>query len=132
MVILGKEAYKAARKMTIKKLKPMKQVFLNIAKNKKEKCVYCNSITPYNKHDKKILAESVAYHRAESSRLMNEILEQNKDVIEAIKKEEKEKCVLCGSITPYNKNDDISIRNYYVENAGQLCDKCFIDIYGDD
>lgn len=44
--------------------------------------------------------------------------------------EVKEKCVYCGSITPYNKNDDISIRKNYIEGAGQLCDSCFIDIYG--
>jgi len=43
----------------------------------------------------------------------------------------KETCVLCGSITPYNKNDDINMREHYVEGAGQLCDKCFIDIYGE-
>ena len=54
MVILGKEAYKAARKMTNEKLEPMKQTFINIAKEKQnetEKCVYCNSITPYKKSD---------------------------------------------------------------------------------
>lgn len=47
-----------------------------------------------------------------------------------IKTENKEKCVCCGSITSYNKNDNISIRENYIEGAGQLCDECFIKIYG--
>ena len=41
---------------------------------------------------------------------------------------EKEKCVVCGKETPYNKTDDISIRLNYIEGAGQLCDKCFMEI----
>ena len=42
----------------------------------------------------------------------------------------KEKCVYCGLITNYNKNDDINTRKNYIEGAGQLCDECFIKIYG--
>ena len=47
------------------------------------------------------------------------------------KKNETEKCVYCNSITPYKKSDDINIRKNYIEGAGQLCDECFIKIYGD-
>lgn len=35
-----------------------------------------------------------------------------------LKRTEKEKCVYCGSITNYNKNDDINIRKNYIEGAG--------------
>jgi len=123
-----------------------------------------------NKHDKRILAESVAHHRVETEILINEILEIHKEDIKLMKEEEekellkhlpmfphklggkkfnrkelkslveyfrkhlekneKEKCVYCNSITPYKKSDDISIRDYYVEGAGQLCITCFFETYG--
>ena len=44
--------------------------------------------------------------------------------------EEKEKCVLCNSITSYKKSDNINIRKYYVEGVGQLCITCFFETYG--
>jgi len=83
-----------------------------------------------NKHDKRILVKSVAYHRAESSRLINKILEMHKYDIKLMKKEEKEKCVYCGSLTNYRKGDNIAIRQHYIEGAGQLCDSCYDGIYG--
>lgn len=83
-----------------------------------------------NKHDKKILAESVAYHKAETEILINEILEMHKEEIEIIKNNEIEKCVHCGSLTNYKKGDNIAMRQYYIEGAGQLCGSCYDGIYG--
>ena len=43
---------------------------------------------------------------------------------------EKEYCVKCGKETPYTKDVPIDQRDCYIEGAGQLCDDCFIEIYG--
>lgn len=42
---------------------------------------------------------------------------------------EKDKCVMCGSDTPYDKNTHIDHRLYYVEGSGQLCKTCNDRIY---
>lgn len=42
---------------------------------------------------------------------------------------EKDKCVLCGSETPYDKTTHIDFRQYYIECLGQLCFKCYNEIY---
>jgi hypothetical protein len=36
-----------------------------------------------------------------------------------------EKCVVCGKDTPYIFSENINNRNWYVEGAGQLCQKCY-------
>ncbi len=41
----------------------------------------------------------------------------------------KEKCVICFDETPYIKNIPIHERRYYVEGAGQLCERCYDQIY---
>ena len=41
------------------------------------------------------------------------------------KREEKEKCVLCGKILEITKNTDITDREHYIEGAGQLCKECY-------
>jgi hypothetical protein len=41
----------------------------------------------------------------------------------------KDKCVSCGSETPYDKTDHIDFRLGYVEGAGQLCLDCYEKIY---
>ena len=46
----------------------------------------------------------------------------------AIEKE-KDKCVVCGAETKYGPNIPISEREFYVEGAGQLCQKCYYDLY---
>jgi recombinational DNA repair protein (RecF pathway) len=43
--------------------------------------------------------------------------------------EKLEKCVVCGQNTEYGINDDINLRKYYIEGAGQLCEECFNRIY---
>ena len=42
---------------------------------------------------------------------------------------EKELCIRCGKPTPYNPNTPITLRRYFVEGSGQLCEKCFYELY---
>lgn len=44
-------------------------------------------------------------------------------------KEKTEICVLCDKETPYKFTDNIDLRNWYVEGAGQLCENCYNDLY---
>mgnify|MGYP003115495558 CR=1 FL=1 len=41
----------------------------------------------------------------------------------------KEKCVECDQETPYDVSTHISLRQCYVEGAGQLCQECWTNIY---
>lgn len=41
----------------------------------------------------------------------------------------KEYCIVCDEDTTYFKSDHVDERNYYVEGAGQLCEKCYYKIY---
>jgi len=43
--------------------------------------------------------------------------------------ENKEVCVLCNKKTDENKNTNINKRMFYVECVGQLCGKCYVEIY---
>ena len=40
-----------------------------------------------------------------------------------------EPCVNCGNITPVTRSRLVPKRKYYVEGAGQLCEKCYNLIY---
>ena len=40
-----------------------------------------------------------------------------------------EKCVSCGTEVGYTINTHVDSRKGYVEGVGQLCSKCFIEIY---
>ena len=42
---------------------------------------------------------------------------------------EKDKCVMCGGKTPYDKNTHIHNRKYYIEGDGQMCEGCHTRIY---
>ena len=42
---------------------------------------------------------------------------------------DKEKCVVCGALTDYSTETPIGGRAYYIEGAGQLCQKCYYEIY---
>ena len=44
-------------------------------------------------------------------------------------KKEYEKCILCGVETNIEKNKNIENRYGYLEGAGQMCSKCFLDYY---
>lgn len=43
---------------------------------------------------------------------------------------ELDQCVSCWKDTEYTKGTNIYYRNFYVEGAGQLCESCYIKIYG--
>lgn len=45
------------------------------------------------------------------------------------KEDMPEKCVICGSDTPYKFKDNINDRLFYIEGSGQLCEKCFNKLY---
>ena len=40
-----------------------------------------------------------------------------------------ERCVMCDAKTKYTSQVPIIQRNYYVEGAGQLCEKCYRNLY---
>jgi len=40
-----------------------------------------------------------------------------------------ELCVICDTVTKEHEDQHINSRNYYVEGCGQLCEKCYIEIY---
>ena len=42
---------------------------------------------------------------------------------------EKELCVRCGKESAYDINTPITVRLYYVEGAGQLCEACYSHLY---
>ena len=42
---------------------------------------------------------------------------------------ETEKCVMCNADTQIPVMEHIDNRDYYVEGAGQLCEKCWIETY---
>ena len=54
-----------------------------------------------------------------------------KGIIETVlcQKKSKEICVSCEEETPYDVSMDISLRQCYVEGAGQLCLKCWKELY---
>ena len=44
---------------------------------------------------------------------------------ESLIEETKDRCVICGCITEYDRFDHIDKRYHYVEGAGQLCPDCY-------
>jgi len=81
--------------------------------------------------DKELLKHLPVFpHKEGGKRFTKEELKSLVEFFREHLEEEKEKCVYCNSITPYKKSDDISIRDYYVEGAGQLCITCFFETYG--
>ena len=43
--------------------------------------------------------------------------------------ESRELCIRCGKPTLYDINTPIMRRRYFVEGYGQLCEKCFYELY---
>ncbi len=41
----------------------------------------------------------------------------------------KETCIRCGRETEYEVSTPVTVRRYYVEGSGQLCEKCFYELY---
>ena len=44
----------------------------------------------------------------------------------------KEKCVVCDKETGYDIETHIDMRKFYIEGVGQICDKCYWEIYGEE
>tara|TARA_R100000005_G_C4970731_1_gene183833 strand:- start:552 stop:704 length:153 start_codon:yes stop_codon:yes gene_type:complete len=42
---------------------------------------------------------------------------------------EYDKCISCREETKEPTSKHIDYRDFYVEGAGQLCEKCFLEIY---
>lgn len=42
-----------------------------------------------------------------------------------------ERCILCGIQTSVPVSMDVSLRNNYVDGAGQMCFLCFDEVYAD-
>lgn len=49
--------------------------------------------------------------------------------VRAYLKKDRDICVKCGKETVYPKTLPITNRECYVEGAGQLCEKCFLETY---
>ena len=43
---------------------------------------------------------------------------------------EMERCVLCWELTDVPKDTPVNRRRYYLEGQGQLCAKCYYELYG--
>lgn len=41
----------------------------------------------------------------------------------------REQCIRCGVETPYHPNTPITLRRYFVEGSGQLCEQCYFALY---
>ena len=41
----------------------------------------------------------------------------------------KEKCIRCGVETEYDVSSPVTVRRWYIEGSGQLCEKCFYELY---
>lgn len=41
-----------------------------------------------------------------------------------------ERCVLCWELTDVPKDTPVNRRRYYLEGQGQLCAKCYYELYG--
>ncbi len=41
----------------------------------------------------------------------------------------KEKCIRCGRETEYNVSTPVTVRRWYIEGSGQLCEMCFYELY---
>lgn len=53
-----------------------------------------------------------------------------KTLVTEVESVKLDKCVTCGTDTPYTENTHIDYRNYYIEGAGQLCSECYGKLYG--
>ena len=41
----------------------------------------------------------------------------------------KERCIRCGKETEYDVSTPVTVRRWYVEGSGQLCEQCFYELY---
>lgn len=40
-------------------------------------------------------------------------------------------CIRGNKPTPYNQSTPITVRRYFVEGSGQLCEECWREVYGE-
>jgi hypothetical protein len=50
--------------------------------------------------------------------------------VKDIQAEEKDECVSCGEETIYSRETMVDNRQHYIDGGGQLCSKCYKEIYG--
>ena len=53
-------------------------------------------------------------------------------IMEVLKSEEFDTYISCGGETPEKRGTHIDLRYNYIEGVGQLCKKCYNDIYNKD
>jgi len=41
----------------------------------------------------------------------------------------RELCIRCEKPTSYHPNTPITLRRYFIEGSGQLCERCFYELY---
>ena len=41
----------------------------------------------------------------------------------------KETCIRCGRETKYEVSTPVTVRRWYVEGSGQLCEQCYFTLY---
>lgn len=44
-------------------------------------------------------------------------------------KDSYDRCIVCGEYTDMQKDWSLEMRKHYVEGAGQLCGKCYRELY---
>jgi len=42
---------------------------------------------------------------------------------------ERERCIRCGVETEYNVSTPVTVRRWYIEGSGQLCEECYFTLY---
>lgn len=60
--------------------------------------------------------------------MVNMLIKKNKKE-QQTETEQREKCVSCGEITEYTKSTPIEKRIGYIQGGGQLCLKCYRELY---
>lgn len=41
----------------------------------------------------------------------------------------REVCIRCGVETEYDVSSPVTVRRWYIEGSGQLCEKCYFTLY---
>ena len=68
---------------------------------------------------------------AEENKDQLQTMYMREDQLQIKYREPLERCVLCASITTVPVSAPEYERSFYVEGAGQLCENCYRQLYGD-
>lgn len=49
--------------------------------------------------------------------------------VHGVEQDDIEHCISCGKVTIYKKSTHVDNRKYYIEGSGQLCQRCYEEIY---